>query len=93
MRDGQGEVSENGTGFVRYIEDPGALSGSGARAVSLGSMWENIVVIGIMEDRRIWSNRGGFPADGADGAPRKPLLSYCLLRDLGIPGGGFGNMR
>jgi hypothetical protein len=32
------------------------------------STWEDIVVIGIIEDRRIWSNRGGFPADRAAGS-------------------------
>jgi len=40
-------------------------------------MWESIVVIGIMEDGRVWNDRGGFPADRADGGPRK--LPYFIV--------------
>jgi hypothetical protein len=42
-------------------------------------MWENMVVIGMVWGRRIWSNRGGFRRTGPHGGPRTTVLSQLSL--------------
>jgi hypothetical protein len=49
-------------------------------------VWEDIVVIGIIEDRRIWSDPRCFPGEQGCGEPVWTLLYHCLARDLEIPG-------